>query len=254
MTSELIRSKNGYDSLYLSTNRKVKFDKEDKNTFGLNYGSPKFGGTCPHATKGKGGCLELKGENGRHTCYMSKVTSLYKQVGTRLNYNTELLQNATSAEQVTILRNTILKWLLNGGYKNQFFRLHYSGDFYDKKYLNSWVKVIKEFPNVKFWVYTRSFWAINKLSQCKNIAVYISADPVNWKKARLYYNKYKDRKNVGMAKMGQFDAGEDIKFVTCPETSGVIKNEEDQGACAKCGLCYKFTDKIKLRNITFNIH
>lgn len=255
MGKNVIIVKNGYTSLHLSVNSKLKFDKKDNNTFGLMYGLPVDGGTCPCATTGTGGCLSVKNGRTTPTCYMDKVTRIYKDVASRLTYNSNLLRNADDKEQQSILRNTILKWLLNGGFKHQYFRLHYSGDFFDERYLNNVIKIIKEFPYVKFWVYTRSFWAVEKLSRCKNIAVYLSIDPQNEKEGLAIWKKLKKRTNVGLAKMGDHEvSGENIKFVTCPETSKKIKNEKDKGACAKCGLCYKYTDNIKLRNITFNIH
>lgn len=40
--------------------------------------------------------------------------------------------------------------------KADYIRIHDSGDFYSKKYLNKWLTVAKELPNVKFYAYTKS--------------------------------------------------------------------------------------------------
>lgn len=36
-------------------------------------------------------------------------------------------------------------------------RIHESGDFYNQKYLDDWVAIIKEFPERTFWAYTKSW-------------------------------------------------------------------------------------------------
>jgi hypothetical protein len=36
-------------------------------------------------------------------------------------------------------------------------RIHESGDFYSQKYLDDWVAIIQQFPERKFWAYTKSW-------------------------------------------------------------------------------------------------
>jgi len=254
-----------YASLNLSQNSKTSFFPDHKNTFGLMFGLPENGGTCPGATEGKGGCLEIiKTGSGteRRTCYMDKVVRIYPNAGKTLVNNTMLLRDKTEEEMVVILRNTVLKWLLNGGYKAQYFRLHYSGDFFSEAYARAWRKVISEFPNTNFWVYTRSFDTsrspyinvIPIIAECKNLAVYLSCDQVNYKVAMREVLEWN---NVGLAFMGN-DIPEELsaakKFVQCPEITKKIKNTKDAGACSKCKLCFTHNAKIKLRNIQFKIH
>jgi hypothetical protein len=254
-----------YNSLTLSNNSKTSFFPEHKNTFGLMFGLPENGGTCPGATNGKGGCMEVittATGTTRRTCYMDKIVRIYPNAGKTLVNNTLLLRDKTEEEMVPILRNTVLKWLLNGGYKQQYFRLHYSGDFFSEEYARAWVKVIKEFPTVRFWVYTRSFDVtkapfinvIPIIAECKNLAVYLSCDQVNYKVAM---NQVIEWNNVGLAFMGNNvpeELSEAKKFVQCPEITKKIKNDKDAGACSKCKLCFTYNDKIKLRNIQFKIH
>ena len=40
--------------------------------------------------------------------------------------------------------------------KADYIRIHDSGDFYSKKYLNKWLTVAEQLPNVKFYAYTKS--------------------------------------------------------------------------------------------------
>src|SRR4051812_7210748 len=94
-------------SLFLTDNSKTKFKKNHRNTFGLMYGLPENGGTCPGATEGKGGCLEIRDGNKRPTCYMAKVVQIYKAVGTRLTENTEALVGKSLEEMESVLTDTV---------------------------------------------------------------------------------------------------------------------------------------------------
>jgi hypothetical protein len=42
-------------------------------------------------------------------------------------------------------------------WKVKTFRLHVSGDFYSATYTRKWLDIIKVFPGVQFYAYTRSF-------------------------------------------------------------------------------------------------
>lgn len=187
------------------------------------------------------------------TCYMSTIARIYPYAGKTLANNTELLRKANLKEKISLIRNTVMKWLLDEGHKNQFFRIHYSGDFFDEEYARAWSVVIKEWPLVRFWVYTRSLFAVPILAECKNLALYISVDPVNREDALATYEPFKDYKNVALAFMGTPE-GVDQKFIACPDISGKVKKDKEAGSCSKCRLCFTYNDKIKLRHIQFPIH
>jgi len=252
-----------YTTLKLSDNSKTKFEANIPNTFGLAWGDPSKGGTCPGSTKGAGGCCSKRSETkDSYYCYVSKMTRIYKQVGVNLQQNTDLVREALdSGEIVQLLRMTVLKWLLSGGLRHQYFRIHWSGDMVNEDYAIAWSKVIREYPLVKFWMYTRSFVpscnVLPILAECKNLSLYLSLDPVNYKEGLEAYQTYKEYKNVALCFMGNTVPEEltsEFKFIGCPEIRGKIKNEKNRGACSKCKLCMTHTDTIKLRNIQFPIH
>jgi len=63
------------------------------------------------------------------------------------------------------------------------FRIHVSGDFYSSEYVDAWRQICREFPNVKFWSYTRS-WAVKSMTQhlielrdLPNVELFASTDP-----------------------------------------------------------------------------
>lgn len=237
----------------LSNNRKVKFRPNHKNTFGLNFGLPKTGGTCPGATTGEGGCFELKKKDGKQlVCYVDKLTKIYPAVGNTLALNTELLREATQSEMESLLTELIEEFKSKNKPEFWFFRLHWSGDFFSAAYAKAWVVVVNKFPEVYFWVYTRSHGYVKYFQKCENITVYLSIDPVNVIEGLAVFDQFKKHPRIGLAWLGEGEiAG--YKFVTCPETSGKLKNTEQQGACARCRLCVdNYVTKVK--NIRFNLH
>jgi hypothetical protein len=248
----------GLESLNLSDNRKTKFFSGHKNTFGLRTGLPKYGGTCPSATFGEGGCLCGRGAKGEPTCYAAKLRRIYPNYGKTEDHNTDLLLNATYEEMVIIIRNTVMKWLLNGGHKKQYFRLHMGGDFFNETYTRAWKHVIDEWPLVKFWTYTRSMFALPILADCKNLSLYLSCDPANAEEVRKAYEPYKNYNNVAVAWMGNsFPEAvlNDRKYLKCPEVAKKLKSTKTEGACSRCRACIDRPLKDgKLRHIQFPIH
>jgi hypothetical protein len=242
--------------LHLTDNAKVKFKPNHKNTVGFSYGLLEDGGTCPGATTGVGGCLEVKEGRVRPTCYMAKITAIYKNVGKNLRENTEAVDAVEHEGKVALFDNTIVKFKSSCKPEHWFYRLNYSGDFKNEAWAKAWSEAIKKHPDVKFWVYTRSYWLAHILADCENLALYLSIDPVNKDKVLEAYEPLKDKKNVALAWLdykGEHKP-EGVKFINCPETSGKIKNTPDQGGCAKCKLCFTYNDKVKLRHIGFTLH
>lgn len=243
------------NKLTLSHNSKTKFSKNHKNTFGLMYGLPENGGSCPGATKGKGGCLDTRDGYKRPTCYMFKVASIYKGVGDILKKNSELVKDKKINELKDIIRNTLNHFVKTSPPDQLYFRLNYSGDIYSLEYAKAWASVMQEFPKIKFWCYTRSFDFVDELVKAKNLSLYLSCDNNNLSKAINIYDKLKDKHiNLALAWLG-LDAPEQEKYrwIICPETSGKVLNTEDKGACSKCKICID-NYRIRLKNVRFKLH
>lgn len=244
-------------TLQLTDNSKTKFRANHYNTFGLLHGRPENGGTCPGSTSGAGGCLSLKRVGGVNaTCYVDKLVKAYPSFGKVLQRNTELLRGKTQAEMEVILSATVEAFVKRNKDKSLHFRLHTSGDFFSEDYALAWAATISKYPNVRFWTYTRSLWAVPLLMECRNLSIYISSDAVNYIDAKLVYDVcHLGHPNVGICYMGNIGTqppGE--RWVVCPEVSGKIQNDKDRGACAKCRLCLTYNDNLKLRKIQFPIH
>jgi hypothetical protein len=48
--------------------------------------------------------------------------------------------------------NFAIRWIVNGG---KAIRIHDSGDFFSREYLEAWIDVVKSFPDVMFYAYTK---------------------------------------------------------------------------------------------------
>jgi len=58
--------------------------------------------------------------------------------------------------------------------KAQVIRIHDSGDFYSREYLQKWLKVIDSFPSVQFYAYTKSYDLFKGEKLPKNFIVIFS--------------------------------------------------------------------------------
>lgn len=238
--------------LKLTDNRKTSFKPNHMNTFGLMYGRPEDGGTCPGSTQGTGGCLEIKTGRKLNTCYMAKITTIYPNVRRALEANGDLLKDKTQEEMEEVLAATVEAFIKKNKGEKLFFRLHYSGDFETEDYVKAWANVMKKYSQVRFWAYTRSYWFAKHFRDIPNLTLFLSADPVNYRLLKAVYEKHSDQKNFGIAWMGNTPPTEQ-RWVTCPEITGKVKNTKEGGACSKCRLCVNnYKDKVK--HIHFPIH
>jgi len=112
----------------------------------LNFGIPAFRSksgktTCPFA----GDCVKF--------CYARKGTYKYKN-------SSEAYEN----RYLLTLRDDFVETMsVQLKYENpSYVRIHDSGDFYSKKYLDKWLKIINSFPNIRFYAYTNSVELIKK--------------------------------------------------------------------------------------------
>ena len=240
---------NDYTSFQLTNNSKVRFFNKHNNTFSLTQGPPEEGGTCPMATSGKGGCLEV--------CYDKNLRKLYKGYAAVEDANTLKVVGVSMEKMYRVIKNTVMKWLLNGGQEEPYFRIHTGGDFFSEAYARAWAKVIEETSEVRFWAFTRSLFAVPILAECKNLTLMLSCDPVNKDDMLEVYSRYKEYSNVAVAWMGE-DFPEQIsdrKKLDCPEVTGKMKKLNDVGACARCRACVDRPLKDgKIRHVRFPVH
>lgn len=210
--------------------RKTKGWKGQKNTYGL-FPADGCNGTCPGATKGPGGCLNLS--NGRYDCYVFKIMRIYKGVENSLLNNTTVLRMADFNGKKDILRTEFNRFRtaeLKRTEPRLFYRLHWSGDIFDREYAKALAAVIQEFPDIKFWGYTRSFEFAEELVDIPNLVMYLSIDAVN-REAGLALAARRPGK-FALAYLAEVQP--DKSYLPCPVDSKKMALEE---ACQKCKIC-----------------
>jgi len=243
--------------LQLSNDSKTRFYKGQKNTHGL---MPGLTGTCPCATTGEGGCWYVPKGNKLHVCYVDSCITRLPATRNMLQRNTDLLRNAGYEQKLAILRTTFkqfqdheIKYAKKHNlpeYSTCFFRLHWAGDIFDNDYAQALSHAILEFPNITFWGYTRSLFAVRHLASLPNLSLYISLDVCNLKeglKTCYEINKELKTQKVKFSYLDGVDTFaekfEQIKHefpdwhpntVPCPADTGKITHEE---SCSKCRLC-----------------
>ena len=95
-------------------------------------------------------CKECK-----HLCYDIKACMMYKNViKSRIN-NLVLLKEDRKA-YFDQIRETLKRRK-----KNKYFRWHVSGDIIDTDYFENMVQIAKEFPEFRFWTYTKNYYVVN---------------------------------------------------------------------------------------------
>jgi len=235
-------------TIKLTNNSKVRFHKAHYNTFSITQGKPEHGGSCPGATEGDGGCLDV--------CYDCNLRKLYKAYAAVEDKNFALLKGKSREEIYPILKNTLTAWKLTQGANKPYFRLHTGGDMYDEEYTHAWAKVIEESSAIRFWTYTRSLFAVPILARLDNLTLFLSCDPVNKDQVLQVYDQYKHRPNVAVAWMGNAPPElKDKDMLVCPEVTKKLKNTKDIGACARCRACIDRPLKSgKIRHIQFPVH
>ena len=107
-------------------------------------------------------------------CYVNKYTRIYPSVERTYQDNYRLTLN--SKRFIKLMQEEIATK------KPETVRIHVSGDFYSNEYIQSWIEIVKNNPDVKFYAYTRS-WAVSylrfklrELGMLPNFKLWLSRD------------------------------------------------------------------------------
>jgi hypothetical protein len=199
------------------------------NTFGLPSGKA-F--SCPGATSV---CESV--------CYAGKIERLRKSVSALLMHNWELLRDADEDTAHALLAEMVGDFVKDCDRRKaeKLFRIHWDGDFFSEAYTAAWVRVIRENPETRFWVYTRTAWAVPMLRGLDNLSLYFSTDEENLATAGLLAAQGVKLAVLaptfaeGQGRMRQMVGKVGAK---CPENTGQMPLITAEGsACVRCGLC-----------------
>ena len=200
------------------------------NTFGLPSGKAY---ACPGATSV---CETI--------CYAGKLEKVFKGVRDVIVSNYEQLVNANFGEMVLLLDEMISDFVADCEKRNaeKLFRIHWDGDFFNQEYTYAWRNVIFKYPDVQFWVYTRSDFAVPILTGIQNVALYFSADSANkdlaWQLKREYGIKLAYLAKDFATGKKDFNEKQEKSAIPCPENNRKIQLISTNGsACVACSQC-----------------
>ena len=200
------------------------------NTFGLPSGKAY---ACPGATSV---CEKI--------CYAGNLERVFKGVKSVLLSNWEQLKDADLNTMVILLDEMIQDFRAECEKRNaeKLFRIHWDGDFFSEIYASAWRGVILSNPDVQFWAYTRSDFAVPLLIGIDNLSLYFSADEAN-KDLAISLKQTYGVKLAYLAKdfatgKSDFEQLQDKSAIPCPENNKKIKMISDKGsACVMCSQC-----------------
>lgn len=228
----------------------------DTNAYGLPAGI-----TCPGQTPD---CL---------VCYANRIEVRRPDTHRALVRNLELLLacRGSVAKMTELIGRMIARYRRTSHRAGmpRIFRIHWDGDFFSVAYAKAWRKVIEANPDIRFWVYTRSFQAgtnvVPILADLPNLALYLSVDSHNIARATRVARQHPTVKvavlaptaEVGHAMLERMGRR---RAPLCPEVAGKLplavtadrrRNLADtdagtdgMGACAACMLCVRGTADV----------
>jgi hypothetical protein len=200
------------------------------NTFGLPSGKAY---SCPGATSV---CETI--------CYAGKLEKVFKGVRNVLVSNYEQLLATDTLGMIALIDEMIQDFKAECEKRNaeKLFRIHWDGDFFSEDYARAWAFVIRLNPDVQFWAYTRSDFAVPILIDIQNLALYFSADSANktlaWELKRQYGVKLAYLAKDFATGKSDFNEQQDKSAIPCPENNKKIAMISEKGsACVTCSQC-----------------
>ena len=142
----------------LTQNSKLKQTSKSLGVRVFNFGIPAYKSasgkiTCPFA----GDCVKF--------CYAKKGAYIWSNVKPAFERRYEL---SKTDEFIGAMYNEITKK------RPDYVRVHDSGDYYSKAYLNKWIDIALLFPEVKFYSYTNSVKMLKEADLPDNFDVIFS--------------------------------------------------------------------------------
>ncbi|NUM55784.1 MAG: hypothetical protein HUU46_19255 [Candidatus Hydrogenedentes bacterium] len=173
--------------------------------------------TCPGATKW---C--------RENCYAARFEHI--RPSCRLAYARNLMLTWNTRRFVRVMLKNIPNDL-------PVFRIHVSGDYYDRRYVAAWASIASKRPNTQFFAYTRSWivpelrTALEALRALPNCHVFASVDP----------------------EMPDPPAGWRIAYLNIDPRANGVPCLHQQGKAASCYEC-RYCFRPGKGNVIFKVH
>ncbi|MBR50686.1 MAG: hypothetical protein CMA83_03850 [Euryarchaeota archaeon] len=197
-------------------------------------------------------------------CYALALQKAWKTVDNFLAGNWQAVEpHLTDADALTDLLAPLVEEVIRQYVKREIppeewvFRWFWNGDLPTEQFATAIRRIAVRYPEVQFWMYTRSFSFVHRLKGPDNLAVYLSIDPDNVKAAVKT-----ERKHPWVHLAFCADTWEDTEELAaafphrrkgpkCPELTGkvplVVWGEDrlGRGACVECGMCIKGVNNVR---------
>ena len=165
-------------------------------------------------------------------CYAKKLERIYSNTRKRyeMNFADSQLPNFVDTMITEIGLSKAVK-------KVGIFRIHVAGDFYCQKYVDDWIKIVKAYPSVSFYAYTKGY-NLDFSQRPDNLVMKLSDDKDLWPAEQGKFD--------GVARVYEPDQPCPKGFVPCgsQRVTGMT--------CAKCKMC---TGKLgRKANVGFKRH
>ena len=183
--------------------------------------------TCPFAT-----------EHCKKFCYAKKAERLYPQV---LPCRENNLTESKTDDFVANMVYTIQKKINSKSYKGKkvYFRIHESGDFYNREYTQKWIDIAKHFENnenIVFLAYTKSLAYFIQCGYGKDFPNNFIVRSSIWDDTKP--ESVRDTAVYNFPIYTAFDGDTLVKEI---ESGNYSKC--DCKDCAECGKCYSKTEQ-----------
>ena len=199
-------------NIYISEgNRKLG---RNENEYFLIWNLPAVT-TCPYRTSQ---CEKL--------CYAKKAERIYPQVLPCRERNfIESQKTSFSYDMIQSIKAMINKPKNKG--KQAYFRIHESGDFYNQEYVNKWIYIASQIPEVQFMAYTKSVKYFEHIMDTipKNMVIRFSL----WEDTDPKSKKLADKLQLPI-----YTAFEKHELDNIVLTTAYLKCECDCTVCKKC--------------------
>lgn len=178
-------------------------------------------------------------------CYAGKLEKIYKGVANILLGNWNALQGKSVMQMADMLTEMVRTFDADCDRRGaeKLFRIHWDGDFFSAGYTMAWAVTIARNPQIRFWVYTRSFAFVPLLAGLDNLTTYLSVDRDNMSAAVECRKTNPFVKWAWLAETfaegrAQMPVIPQQKSYPCPENDRRVPLISTKGsACVRCGIC-----------------
>lgn len=180
----------------LTQNSKLRKTSKNLGVKVFNFGIPAYKSmsgklTCPFADE----CVKF--------CYAQKGAYIWSNVKPAFEKRYELTR---SAEFVSKMSDELMKK------RPDYVRVHDSGDYYSKAYLQKWIDIANLFPEIKFYSYTNSVAMLKEANLPSNFDVIFSdsgkqknlIDVINDRHTKIFSSK-SDLEAAGYVNASEMD-------------------------------------------------